>query len=163
MFYRDQVKFKLDELNENQGDFDEKDLSVNLDTDMEDPNSQQDTLEDSNPDTDIQDCSIDVCENDANHSAVSVNLKSPQVSIEIFDHFSDDEEIHSDGKDLEASQNIIVPDSPLSNHSEDNISPEETTVVADTDDDKENKSEKSIIALLGTVYLNSLTRVQPLI
>ena len=74
-FYRDQVKFKLDELNENQGDFADKDLSVNLDTDIEDPNSKQDTLEDSNPDTDIQDCRTDVHENDANHSAVSVNLK----------------------------------------------------------------------------------------
>ena len=145
LFYRDQVKFKLDELNENQDDFADKDLSVNLDTEIEDSNSQQDTLEDSNPDTDIQDCSTDIHENDANHSAVSFNLKSLQASIEIVDHFSDDEEIHSDGKDLGASQNIIVPDSPLSNHSED-ISPEETTVVADTDDDKENKSGKCIIA-----------------
>ena len=36
-FYRDQVNFKLDELNENQGDFADKDLSVNPDTDREDP------------------------------------------------------------------------------------------------------------------------------
>ena len=115
-FYRDQVKFKLDELNEPECDFGENDLTVNLDTDIEDPSSQQGTIEDANPDTDIQDCSTDVHENDANHSAVSVNLKSPQASVEIVDHFKD------------------------------NISPGETTVVADTDDDKENESQKSIVA-----------------
>ena len=88
------MKFKLDELNHCEGDSWENNLNVNLDTDIEDPNSQQSTLENVNADTNIQDCSTGVCESDANNFAVSVNSKSPQASVQILG--GSDEQIDSE-------------------------------------------------------------------
>ena len=135
-FYRNEVESKLDQRNAVEGHISDRDTSVNPDSYIEDQttfanaSNDKSVLQESrnvNAESYIEDASNDLSENIDNTVLDGCDTKrNVDMSVE-----------KTKQDDFQQAENTFVPDSPLLNHSQENVSEVKTTVVPETDEENE--------------------------